>query len=310
MIDMNISLKQLRYYLVAARHDSLRQAARELKISQPSLSAQLQKLEELLGVELFERSRGGVNLTPLGRDLLPQAQQAVNAAQVIIDAATFATKGPSGTFRLGASHTLGPYALPWILPEIHSKHRGMKFFVREEVPDRLAQGLYNGRYDLIFTTLPLKEDGITAMPLFREPLYLVLNKDHPLASKPSITADQLAGLEVLTVEEHHLLFRQVQDLCKQFNATVLRDYEGTSLDSIRQMVYMEMGVAFLPALYIRSEIRERDELSVLAVRDEPINRVHALAWRDTSPLRNFYRELGDQFQDIVREKFGDDVMML
>ncbi|MBT5485421.1 MAG: LysR family transcriptional regulator, partial [Gammaproteobacteria bacterium] len=83
MKDLNISLKQLRYYLVASKHDSLRQAARELKISQPSLSAQLQKLEEALGIELFERSRGGVTLTPLGRDLLKQAQQAVNAAEVI-----------------------------------------------------------------------------------------------------------------------------------------------------------------------------------------------------------------------------------
>lgn len=310
MKDLNISLKQLRYYLVAAKHNSLRQAARELKISQPSLSAQLQKLEEALGVDLFERSRGGVNLTPLGRDLLGQARQAVNAAEVIIDAANFATKGPSGTFRLGASHTLGPYALPWMLPGIHKKYTGVKFFVREEVPDRLAEGLYSGRYDLILTTLPLKEVGITVMPLFREPLYLVMSRAHPLAKNKTIKADQLAGLEVLTLEEHHLLYRQVEDLCKQFNAVVLRDFEGTSLDSIRQMVYMELGVAFLPALYIRSEIRDRDELSVLSVSGEAITRVHALAWRDTSPLRNFYRELGDQFQEFIREEFGDDVFLL
>ena len=116
MNDLNISLKQLRYYLVAAKHNSLRKAARELMISQPSLSAQLFKLEESLDIELFERSRGGVNLTPVGRDLLKQAQQAVNAAETFIDAANFVTKGPNGTFRLGASTTLGPYALPWILP--------------------------------------------------------------------------------------------------------------------------------------------------------------------------------------------------
>jgi LysR family hydrogen peroxide-inducible transcriptional activator len=310
MKDLNISLKQLRYYLVAAKHDSLRQAARELKISQPSLSAQLQKLEEVLAIELFERSRGGITLTPLGRDLLKQAQQAVNAAEVIIDAANFATKGPSGTFRLGASPTLGPYSLPWILPEVHKKYGGVKFFVREEVPDALAEGLYNGRYDLILTTLPLKEDGITVMPLFREPLYLVMNRQHPLAYNNSIRADQLAGLEILTLEEHHLLFRQVEDLCKQFKAEILRDYEGTSLDSIRQMVYMEMGVAFLPALYIRSEILDRDELSVVSITGEPIDRVHALVWRDTSPQRSFYRELGQFFQREFEKQFSKDVVML
>ncbi|MBT5483314.1 MAG: hydrogen peroxide-inducible genes activator [Gammaproteobacteria bacterium] len=310
MKDLNISLKQLRYYLVAAKHDSLRQAARELKISQPSLSAQLQKLEEVLAIELFERSRGGITLTPLGRDLLKQAQQAVNAAEVIIDAANFATKGPSGTFGLGASPTLGPYSLPWILPEVHKKYGGVKFFVREEVPDALAEGLYNGRYDLILTTLPLKEDGITVMPLFREPLYLVMNRQHPLAYNNSIRADQLAGLEILTLEEHHLLFRQVEDLCKQFKAEILRDYEGTSLDSIRQMVYMEMGVAFLPALYIRSEILDRDELSVVSITGEPIDRVHALVWRDTSPQRSFYRELGQFFQREFEKQFSKDVVML
>ena len=300
----------MRYYLVAAKYVSLRQAARELKISQPSLSAQIQKLEEALGIELFERSRGGVTLTPLGRDLLKQAQQAVNAAEVIIEAADFATNGPSGTFRLGASPTLGPYALPWILPEVHKKYGGVKFFVREEVPDALTEGLYNGRYDLILTTLPLKESGITVMPLFRESLYLVMNREHPLAKNKSIRGDQLAGLEILTIEEHHLLFRQVEDLCTQFKAEILRDYEGTSLDSIRQMVHMEMGVAFLPALYIRSEIKDRDELSVLTIKGEPINRIHALAWRDTSPLRNFYRELGEFFRDVVKVEFRDDVEVL
>ena len=115
---------------------------------------------------------------------------------------------------------------------------------------------------------------------------------------------------MLTLEEHHLLFRQVEDLCKQFKAEILRDYEGTSLDSIRQMVYMEMGVAFLPALYIRSEILDRDELSVVSIAGEPINRVHALAWRDTSPLRSFYRELGQFFKVEFENQFGDDVAKL
>lgn len=310
MKELGISLKQLRYFLVASRHESLRQACRELKISQPSLSAQLQKLEESLGVDLFERSRGGVNLTPLGRDLLKQAQLAVNAAEVIIEAANFATKGPSGTFRLGASPTLGPYALPWILPEVHQKFTDVKFFVREEVPDKLAEGLYNGRYDLIFTTLPLREEGITVMPLFREPLFLVMNRAHPLAKHQSLKGSQLEGVDILTLEEHHLLYRQVEDLCKQFNARILRDYEGTSLDSIRQMVYMEMGIAFMPSLYIRSEIMDRDELKVMNITGEHINRMHALAWRDTSPLRTFYRDLGEFFQDTIRLKFGKDVVML
>ena len=144
MKDLNLSLKQLRYYLVAARHDSLRQAARELKISQPSLSAQLKALEKSLGVTLFERSRGGVLLTPIGRELMAEARQAISAAESIVDAANFMIKGPSGIFRLGSSPSLGPYSLPRILPRIHKKYMGVKFFVREDVPALLHEGLLTG----------------------------------------------------------------------------------------------------------------------------------------------------------------------
>ncbi len=308
MNPSDITLKQLRYYITAAGHSSFRRAARELKISQPSLSVQLQKLEELLGVELFERKRGGTSLTPLGRELLKQAQLTIAAAGVLVETANYATKGPYGTFSLGTSPTLGPYALPWILPQVHEEHSGVKFFVREEVPDNLAAGLYSNRYDLIFTTLPLKEDEITVMPLFREPIYLVMNRNHPLARHNIINADQLAGEEILTIEEHHLLYRQVEDLSKKFNAKLLRDYEGTSLDSIRQMVYMEMGAAFLPALYIRSEIRGRKELAVLQIKGESISRVHALAWRNSSPLRNFFPMLGTFFREELKKQFGDEIV--
>lgn len=309
MKELNLSLKQLRYFLVTSRHKSLRKAAFELKITQPSLSAQLKGLEEVLGIELFERTRGGIALTPMGRDLIPEARLAVNAAEAILDAANFATRGPTGTFRLGVTPSLGPYSLPWILPAIKQAYRMVKFYVREAVTSELSDGLKSGAYDLIFTTLPFADPSFTVVPLFREPIYLVVNIDHPLAINDTITADQLAGLEILTIEEHHLFYKQVEELCKKFNAKLLRDYEGTSLDAIRQMVYMEMGVAFLPSLYIRSEIRDRNELHVLNIEGESIYRIHALAWRNTSPLRGFYRGLSAFFQKTCKEQFGDDVVL-
>jgi LysR family hydrogen peroxide-inducible transcriptional activator len=309
MKELNLSLKQLRYFLVTTRHKSLRQAAIELKITQPSLSAQLKSLEETLGVELFERTRGGVTLTPIGRDLAVEARAAVGAAESILDAANFATRGPTGTFRLGVTPSLGPYSLPFILPAVRHAYRMVKFFVREAVATELSEGLKSGTYDLVFTSLPFDDPTFTVVPLFREPIYLVMNADHPLAVKDTLSADQLAGLEILTIEEHHLFYKQVEELCRKFNAKLLRDYEGTSLDAIRQMVYMEMGVAFLPSLYIRSEIRDRHDLHVLSIEGESIYRVHALAWRNTSPLRGFYRGLSVFFQKICKEQFGDDLVL-
>jgi LysR family transcriptional regulator, hydrogen peroxide-inducible genes activator len=309
MKDLNFSLKQLRYFLVTARHKSLRQAAIELGITQPSLSAQLKALEEGLGVELMERSRGGVSLTPIGRNMLTEAKLAVNAAEAIQEAAKLASHGPSGTFRLGVAPSLGPYTLPWILPSVRDEYRGVKFFVREAVSTQLMEGLKAGNHDLIFTPLPVDDPGLTVMPLFREQVYLVMYKSHPLAHRTSIKASELSGLDILTIEEQHLFYKQVEELCKRFNANLLRDFEGTSLDAIRQMVYMEMGVAFLPGLYVRSEIRDRDELKVLTIEGEPIYRVHALAWRNTSPLRTFFRTLSTFFQKVSKQQFGDDVIL-
>lgn len=310
MTNRDITLKQLRYYSVAARYTSLRQAARELRISQPSLSAQLSALEETLGVELFERNRSGIYLTPLGRDLLKETHTAIEAVNVIAESANFATKGPTGTFRLGVTPSIGPYALPWILPTLHEEYKNMKLFVREEVYTNLAVGLIDGKYDLIFTTLPLDDPSITVMPLLREPIYLVTSNTHSFANKTSVKGIELKGEEILTIEEHHQFYKQVEDLCTKFQAKLMRDYEGTSLDAIRQMVYMEMGIAFMPALYLRSEIKDRDNLHILSLEDESIFRIHALAWRNTSPLRNFYRELGASFQKLIKEHFKEDVTLL
>jgi LysR family hydrogen peroxide-inducible transcriptional activator len=310
MKDLNISLKQLRYYLTTAKHKSIRQAAKELRISQPSLSAQLKSLEETLGTPLFERTRGGITLTPLGRELLPESKAAVDAAKAIIDAANFSTHGPSGTFRLGVSPALGPYSLPWILPALRHEYSNVKFFVKEEVPSSLIEGLIGGSYDLIFTPVPIDDPAITVVPLFHEPLFLVVNANHPLAKFDHIEASQLSGLDILTIEEHHHLFKQVEDLSQRFHARLLRDYEGTSLDAIRQMVHMEMGAAFLPALYIRSEIRDRDELHVLTIKGESMYRSHALVWRNTSPLRGFYRDLAKFFQLIIKQQFSETVTMI
>lgn len=309
MRELNFSLRQLRYFLVAARHKSLRQAALELGIAQPSLSAQLNTLEDALEVQLFERSRGGIALTPVGRTMVAEAKVAVGAAETIREAAQLASHGPSGTFRLGVAPSLGPYILPWILPRVRDQYRGVKFFVREAVTSELVEGLKGGTYDLILTPRPAEDPALVMAPVVREAIDLVIYKSHPLAKVRTIKPVQLAGMDILTIEEHHLFYNQVERLCKRFKARLLRDFEGTSLDAIRQMVYMEMGAAFLPALYIRSEIRDRDELHVLKIQGESIYRVHAFVWRATSPFRGFYRELTAFVRKSSDRRFGDGVVV-
>lgn len=303
-----LSLRQLRYFAAVAEYGSFRQAAFKLNITQPTLSNQISVLEELLGLQLFERSRSGTSTTVEGRELLISARRVIEEAQGFSTQAGSLSGGGVGTYRLGVTPTLGPYLLPHILSPIHSRYKDLKLYVREEAPSDLESGLINSQFDFILSTLPIMSKELVVMPLFREPLKLAITKDHKLASKVRINRMDLLGEQVLTISEHHLFHRQISDLCEKVGASVRRDYEGTSLDTLRQMVVMGMGMAFLPALYVRSEIRQESELRIADVEGVNVVRNHALVWRNTSPARNFYRQLALEIREIIREKLSDVVI--
>ena len=303
-----LSLRQLRYFAAVAEYGSFRQAAFKLNITQPTLSNQISVLEELLGLQLFERSRSGTSCTVEGRELLISARRVIEEAQGFSTQAGSLSGGGVGTYRLGVTPTLGPYLLPHILSPIHSRYKDLKLYVREEAPSDLESGLINSQFDFILSTLPIMSKELVVMPLFREPLKLAITKDHKLASKVRINRMDLLGEQVLTISEHHLFHRQISELCEKVGASVRRDYEGTSLDTLRQMVVMGMGMAFLPALYVRSEIRQESELRIADVEGVNVVRNHALVWRNTSPARNFYRQLALEIREIIREKLSDVVI--
>jgi LysR family hydrogen peroxide-inducible transcriptional activator len=302
-----ISIPQLECFVAVAELSSYRRAAERLRLSQPTLSNQVLALEGSMGVQLFERSRAGTLLTAVGRDLLPAARRVLEEVQGLVDQAESVSRGPAGTYRLGVTPTLGPYFLPHVLPAIHRRYSALRLYVREGAPHALEAGLANGDYDLILTALPVEEARLTVAPLFREPLKLVLSADHPLASRSRIERRDLMGESVLTIEAHHHFHRQIAELCERLGAHVRRDYEGTSLDTLRQMVVMGMGVAFLPSLYIRSEIHRPRELRVTTVHGEVIERTHVLAWRASSPARTLFGEIADELTATAMRDFNADL---
>jgi LysR family hydrogen peroxide-inducible transcriptional activator len=303
-----LSLKQIQYFSAVAEYGSFRQASARLNITQPTLSTPVAAMEKTLGVQLFERSRKGINPTPEGRELLVSARRVLEEAQGFTNKAALLSGGGIGTYRLGVTPTLGPYLLPHLLGPIHARYTDLKLYVREDAPSDLETGLINGQHDLILTTQPVMSIDLVVSPLMREPLKLALAQDHRLGNKPRINRMDLLGEPVLTISEHHLFHRQITELCEKVGAVVRRDYEGTSLDTLRQMVVMGMGIAFLPALYVKSEIRDSKELRVTDVEGINVVRNHALVWRNTSPARNFYRELADQIRETVEETLSDVVM--
>lgn len=303
-----LTFKQIRYFQAIAEAGSFRRAADRLGVKQPTLTVQIAALEAALATTLFERHRSGVVMTPAARELLPRARRIAEEMKGFTDQALGVT-GQS-TYRLGVTPTLGPYLLPRVLPAVHQRFEDLRLYVREAIPAQLASDLKSAAHDVVLTTLPLQGDELEVIPLFRESLKLALPLEHPLASKGVVSGEDLVGEAVLTIDEQHLYHRQVSALCESLGATVNRDYEGTSLDTLRQMVVMGMGITFLPSLYVASEIGESDTLRITDVKGVNMNRDHALAWRRRSPARVFFRQLAEAMKAILDEQLADEVILL
>lgn len=305
MSAAEITLKQLQTLLQLQQYSHFRRAAEAMGVTQPSLSAQLQNLEIALGVRLVERGRSGVALTPVGREVAARARRIADETQGIVDFAAQARHDLVGTIRLGTTPTLGPYLLPHVVATLHREHKSLSLYVRESAARELEHELLGGGHDVVLTQLPAASAELVAEELFREPLYLVLAVDHPLAKEAAVPVSALRGIDILTLSPNYHFYDQVKSLCDSFGARLLRDYEGTSLDALRQMVGMGMGASFLPALYVHSEIKARSEVVVKPLKGRTVSRAIGLVWRKTAGRADSYRRIADTIRDVAKKKFRD-----
>ncbi|MAM71755.1 MAG: LysR family transcriptional regulator [Gammaproteobacteria bacterium] len=299
------SIRQLEYFVTIALSSNFRKAAQVLNISQPTLTSQIAVLEDALKVKLFERSRAGTLLSPAGRELLPLVRQLLEQYQQVLDHADSSRKELSGTFKIGVSPTIGPYLFSKVLIELHKRYPQLKLHVREGVPQELEQGLDRGDYDFILTMLPMHSSENRVRPLFIEPISLVMSRDHPLAQKDELVGKDLYNQEVLTMDERHHLHRQIATLCERYTAHAQRRFASNSLNTLKQMVIMNMGIAFMPGLYIHARIMEEDQLKVMDLRDEKIRRTHVASWRKNAPSRHLFQKISYDIKTIAMELFDD-----
>ncbi len=293
------TLRQLRYLVELASCLNFRRAAERCGISQPSLSAQLKALEEALGARLVERGAGTVAMTPTGRDVAAKAVEILDRVEAL---RVIASGGPlTGIIRLGVKATLGPYLMPHVVRQLHATHADLRLFVSEAPPVDLERELVTGVHDVILAQLPIASAEVDSIRLFREPLFLAVASDHPLSRKTHFEPSDLRGLDVLTLSPRYHLHDQVLRLCEGHGATLRRDYEGTSLDALRQMVGMGLGVTFLPALYVASEVRGEGDVCVLKPAKTGLHRSIGLAWRRASGLHAAYEALGDAIAAVTAD---------
>lgn len=303
MRDTSITLKQLRYLVALADARHFRIAAEDCGIAQPSLSVQIQNLEDVLSARLVERHRSGVVLTPVGREVVARARRVLLDVQGILDVSTSSAQNLVGTIRLGVKPTLGPYLLPRVVETVHRQNPELKLYIREGAPHELERELTHGTHDLILAQLPVVSSELAVERLFREPVYLALAAEHPLAARDDIGSEDLQGLPILYLTPDYHLHDQVHALCEEFGAELVRDYEGTSLDALRQMVAMNIGATFLPALYAHSEIRGDGDVVTKTLRNRQVSRSIGLVWRKGAGRAPAYQAIARVIRKVVSEQY-------
>ncbi|WP_299844735.1 hydrogen peroxide-inducible genes activator [uncultured Roseovarius sp.] len=303
-----ITLRQLRYFAALAEARHYRRAAERMGVSQPSLSQQIVNLEAAMGLELVERGRRGAVLSPAGREVLTHARRVLDEVSALEAVPEALRHGAGGTIRLGSTPTLGPYILPFAVRRLRREFPGLKIIIRDAAPLVLRDELLAGRHDLILTQLPVNSGDVEARRLFREPLKLVVAQDHPLAGRTSAEDADLSGQDVLALSNAYVLHEQIRGLCDEVGATLRQDYEGTSLDALRQMTALNMGVCLLPSLYVLSEIPlELGDVAVLPFRRNRFTRSIGLVWRRRSAHGAVIARVADVIRSVARDRFSGHV---
>jgi len=295
-----VTLRQLRYLVALEETRHFRQAAEISGISQPSLSVQIKALEDALSLQLVERGSGQVQMTGPGREVCGRAREILSATQGLMDLSVTMKDGLGGTLRLGTSATIGPYLMPFVIGELHARHPDLRLYIREGAPNDLLRGLTDGDHDLILTQLPVGGSGLSIARLFREPLMVAMPKDHALATQESISAEDLSQETILALSPNYSLYDQVAAISVETGAALARDYEGTSLDALRQMVAMGMGITLLPSLYIASEITGRaNDVVVKPFGARKMHRSVGLVWRGSAGASEAFDRLAQSIRQTA-----------
>lgn len=294
-----ITLRQIQIFVEAAERGHLGRTAAALNLSQPAVSQQLAKLERSLDVLLFERSARSFELTPIGRELVEKARAVLLSVDEFSNFANFAADRPVGRIRFGVTPTIGPYLMPPVIAKMHKDKPDLKIYIREGIPSLQFAELASGRLDMMLAPLPFSGDTLHAEPLFREPLHIVAPPDDPLAAMPSPTLADFAGRTFLTLDHRHHYHRQVSEICERLSADVIRDYEGTSLDSLRQMVGSGVGLAILPELYIRSEAGGTDMIRPLRPKGWQEYRSIGALWRRGAAYEAVFEYIAAQIAETA-----------
>ena len=290
-----MTLTELKYIVAVARERHFGKAAEACYVSQPTLSVAIKKLEEELELKLFERSANEVSVTPLGEEIVRQAQSVLEQAAAIKEIAKRGKNPLAGSLTLGVIYTISPYLLPSLVRQMIEHTPEMPLMLQENFTVKLLDMLRTGEIDCAILAEPFPDAGLAVAPLYDEPFLAAVPSHHPLASQTTVTSEQLKSETMLLLGAGHCFRDHVLEVCPEFarfsaNAEGIRkSFEGSSLETIKHMVAAGMGVTLVPRLSVPKEAldpkatkRKRDEepfIKYLPFAGDPPMRRVVLAWR-------------------------------
>jgi LysR family transcriptional regulator, hydrogen peroxide-inducible genes activator len=278
----DLSLRQLQYVVAVADTLGFHKAAARCHVSQPTLSTQLQQIEAVLGVRLFDRDRRRVVVTGVGEEIVTRARRILVEVDDLVAAATRAREPFTGMLRVGVIPTIAPYLLPEVMPAIQAHYPKLSLVFREQKTADIVRELADGALDAGLLALDAEMAGLAHAEIATESFVVALYKGHPLARRKRLALSDLEGTRVLLLDEGHCFREQALALCTQANVAET-SYRATSLATLAQMVSSGIGITLLPALAVPVENR-RGQLEIRPFTKPSPGRTLALVWRPRSPF--------------------------
>lgn len=293
-----MNLRDLRYLVAVAEHRHFGRAAESCFVSQPTLSTQIRKLEDELGVTLIERTNRQVMLTPVGDRIVKQAQRVLREVNQMVHIAEEHKDPYGGEFRLGIIPTVAPYLLPKILGPIKKAFPKLKIHLTEAQTAVISRMLREGDLDAVILALPIDEDNLHQVKLYTEPFYFAASRHHPKASQKSVELDDLEDEQVLLLEDGHCLRDQALEICSSHNAVENTNFRATSIETLRQMVAANVGITLMPELAITSR---GGAVRYLPFRKDQPHRDIGLCWRASTTRAELLDELAGVLERTMKD---------
>lgn len=294
-----MKLRDLEYLIAVAEERHFHKAAARCFVSQPTLSGQLKKLEEELGVLLVDRNNRHVEMTEVGKAIYEQARKVLSETKVIKDIAQSYQDPMSGDLHVGIIPTIAPYLLPLIMPSLSKTFMSLKLWLYEYQTHVLLEKLEHGELDVLILALPMDKHHFTEYDLFREPFRLALHYKKELAKEKQISLSDINNMKMLLLEEGHCLRGHVLDICQLAGASEGSQFQATSLETLRHMVGEDMGMTLMPELAVPRKVTKKDVVQYIEFSDPKPYRRIGMLYRCNSYREDVFKNIGEHISSIL-----------